>query len=168
MIELITAQGEIVDSPRVRTKFNYHTDEHSQATGLYTAQPGEEDYDGKTQQNFKEECDINTIVNNFLKTGQLPENVRLPSYIDYEGVFDFQTAMNTALQAEEAFMELPAPLRAEFDNNPQRFLEYATNPANREDMLARGLLREGAEPVKQPAAPAPAPEPAPAGTSTST
>lgn len=159
--------GEIV-RPLVRTRFNYDMDEASIQSSLACIQVDEEGYDGKTQQNFKDECDINTIVNQFLKTGEMPDNIRLPQYIDYEGVFDFQTAMNTMMEAEASFMQLPAPLRAEFQNDPQQFLEYCANPANKEDMHKRGLLRPDYEPPKPADAPAPAPAPAPGGTSTAT
>lgn len=154
----------------VRTKFNYDKEGDSLRSAVNFAQPGEEGYDGKTQQHFKEECDINTIVNNFLKTGELPENIRLPQYIDYEGIFDFRTAMETMMKAEEAFMELPAPLRAEFNNSPQDYLEFVTNPNNYDALKAKGLLKEDPPP---PVKPAPTEvivvaQPAPAGTSTPT
>lgn len=161
---MITQDGEI--RPYVRTKFNYNMENASIASGLYTPQVDEEDYDGKTQQHFAEECDINTIVNNFLKTGQMPEDIKLPQFIDYEGVFDFQTAMNTMMEAERNFMQLPAKFRAEFDNDPQEFLKYVENPANEDALIKHGLMRPG---YKKPEPPAPpAPPPAPGGTSTTT
>lgn len=160
--------GEIV-RPLVRTKFNYDMDEASRESALECIQVDQEGYDGKTQQHFKEESDINTIVNHFIKHGQLPENHRIPEYIDYEGVFDFQSAMNTMMAAEKSFMELPAKLRANFNNSPQEYLEFCTNPANVDEMHKLGLLRPDYKKPEPPApAPAPAPQPAPAGTSTST
>lgn len=153
-----------------RTKFNYDRDEVSAKSGLNFAYMGEDGYDGKTQQHFKEECDINTIVNNFLKTGELPENIKLPQYIDYEGIFDFRTAMESLMKAEEAFMELPAPLRAEFNNSPQEFLEFCTNPDNRDALKAKGLLKPEPVPeIKEPMLVKVVPDTAaPGGTSTST
>ena len=35
-----------------------------------------------TQQCFKDECDINILLAKFAVTGQLPENVRVPQYVD--------------------------------------------------------------------------------------
>lgn len=154
-----------------RTKFNYDRDEQSVKSGIAFPYMGEEGYDGKTQQNFKDECDINTIVNNFLKTGELPENIKLPQYVDYEGIFDFRTAMETLMKAEEAFMELPAPLRAEFDNSPQAFLEFCTNPNNKDALKAKGLLKPEPVPeVKEPMLVKVVPDtpPSQGGTSTST
>lgn len=146
--------GEIV-KPHVRNRYNYDMDEASKDTALHCIQVDEEGYDGKTQQNFRDECDINTIVNQFLKTGEMPENIRLPQYIDYEGVFDFQSAMNTMMEAEASFMTLPAKLRAEFENSPQNFLTFCADPANVDKMQEYGLLRPDYKKPEPPKAPAP-------------
>lgn len=150
----------------VRTRFNYDRNTVSKATGHYT---NPDENDGKTQQHFKEESDINTIVNNFLKTGKLPENLRLPQYIDYEGVFDFQSAMNTMMQAEESFMTLPAQVRAQFDNSPQAFLQFCSDEANIPKMREMGLMKplpvaDTPPPVPPPVPPAARPEPGPSPT----
>lgn len=152
--------GEIRNHAYCRTKFNYDRDQASLDSSLYT-DPDEND--GKTQQQFVEEADINTIVNNFLKTGEMPDNVKLPQYIDYEGVFDFQTAMNTMLDAEQNFMQIPAKIRAQFENDPQQFLEFAANPENKGKLHEMGFLREDYKPPEPKAPPADS-----AGTSTST
>lgn len=153
-----------------RTKFTYDKDQASVSTSLICIQPGDDGYDGKTQQNFKDECDINTIVNNFLKTGEMPDNIKLPQYVDYEGIFDFRSAMETMMQAEESFMEIPAPVRAQFNNSPQEFLEFCSNPNNRDKLMELKLLKEPPppEPVPEPTRVRIVPEPAPAGTSTPT
>lgn len=140
--------GEI--QPQVRTKFNYDRNAASNDSAPEQAE------DGKTQQNFLEETDINTIVNSFLKTGQMPENLKLPQYIDYEGVFDFQSAMNTMMEAEESFMSMPAQVRAQFDNDPQRFLEFCSNESNRPELEKLGLLRPKPVVESPPASPPPA------------
>lgn len=132
--------------PRVRTRFNYNADLVSVLTGLSCPE------ETKTQQHFAEECDINTIVRRFGLTGQLPENVAMPTYGDYEGVFDFQTAMNTMMDAEKAFMSLPAEVRARFANDPQSLLEFCADDKNIEEARKWGLV----PPVAPPPAP---PEP---------
>jgi len=92
-----------------------------------------------TQQQFKEESDINTIVDRFMKTGHLPEPASMPQYVDYEGVFDFQSAMNVVRQADENFMRMDAKVRARFHNSPQEFLEFFANPDNVEEAVRLGL-----------------------------
>jgi phage internal scaffolding protein len=92
-----------------------------------------------TQQQFKEESDINTIVDRFMKTGYLPEPASMPQYVDYEGVFDFQSAMNVVRQADENFMRMDAKVRARFHNSPQEFLEFFANPDNSDEAVRLGL-----------------------------
>ena len=99
-----------------------------------------------TQQQFKEEADINTIVDRFLKTGHLPDSVSMPQYVDYEGVFDFQSAMNVVRAADENFMRMDAKVRARFNNSPQVFLEFFANPDNVDEAVRLGLAVPHAKP----------------------
>lgn len=77
-------------------------------------------------QSAKEECDINTIVRKFGVTKELPVGARALSYGDFNGVDDFQTAMNAVVSAQRAFEALPSGLRARFFNDPQVYMEYCT------------------------------------------
>jgi len=95
--------------------------------------------DSLTQQQFKEEADINTIVNRFLKTGVLPTPNTFPQYVDFEGVFDYQSAMNLVRAADESFMRMDSKVRQRFNNSPQEFLEFFANPANTEEASRLGL-----------------------------
>lgn len=118
----------------LRSAFNYDTDQASQEAA--TVIEGE----SMAQQQFKEECDINTIVERFGLTGDLPENLRLPVSGDFTGVVDFKTAMDAVSQAQSAFNELPAQLRARFENDPQRLMRFLENDKNREEAVELGLV----------------------------
>lgn len=110
--------------PFIRAPGNYDTDAASDESAI-----GGKRYPwdvSKTKQSFAEEADINTIVRRFNLTGQLPENVRAPTYGDYEGIFDFQSAMNAVREAEESFAAMPANVRARFNNNPAAFVDYCS------------------------------------------
>ena len=117
----------------LRTPYNYDVDQVSNETGLRCLD------DSLTQQQFKEESDINTIVDRFLKSGVLPTAASMPQYVDYEGVFDFQSAMNVVKAADDNFMRLDAKVRARFNNSPQVFLEFFANPDNAEEAVRLGL-----------------------------
>lgn len=117
----------------LRTPYNYDTNKASDEAGLECSDPS------LTQQQFKEEADINTIVDRFLRSGVLPTPVNMPQYVDYEGVFDFQSAMNVVRQADENFMRLDAKVRARFNNSPQEFLEFFANPDNTDEAVRLGL-----------------------------
>ena len=116
-----------------RSPYNYDMELASDQAGLKCLD------DSLTQQQFKEESDINTIVDRFMKSGVLPNPINMPQYIDYEGVFDFQSAMNTIRQADENFMRMDAKIRARFNNSPQEFLEFFGNPENIEEAIRLGL-----------------------------
>ena len=92
-----------------------------------------------TQQQFKEEADINFIVDRFMKTGHLPDPVSMPQYVDYEGIFDFQSAMNVVRAADENFMRMDAKVRSRFNNSPQEFLQFFADPSNVDEAVRLGL-----------------------------
>ena len=116
-----------------RSAYNYDMDLASDQAGLKCLDSS------LTQQQFKEESDINTIVDRFMKSGVLPTPTNMPQYVDYEGVFDFQSAMNAVRAADENFMRMDAKIRARFNNSPQEFLEFFANPENTQEAIRLGL-----------------------------
>lgn len=124
----------------VRGAYAFDVDENSDRYGL--ACPEEE---GQTQQQFAEEADINTIVRRFGLTGELPENVRVPVSGDFTGVVDFKSAMDAVASAQSAFMELPAALRARFENDPQRLMDFMAVEKNLDEARELGLVNPARE-----------------------
>lgn len=90
----------------------------------------------KTRQEFKEECDVNELMRRFQKTGIMPQGSSAPRYLDCTAVPNFQDAMQLMIDADKAFMRLPAIVRKEFDNDPQAFVAFAQDADN------LGKLRE--------------------------
>jgi len=117
----------------LRTPYNYDTNKASDEAGLRCDDPS------LTQQQFAEEADINTIVDRFMKSGVMPTPSVMPQFADYEGVFDFQTAMNVVKAADENFMRLDSKVRARFNNSPQQFLEFFSNAENTDEAVRLGL-----------------------------
>ena len=128
--------------PFVRNPYNYDMALVSQETGLACQDPS------LAQQHMKDECDINVIVERFGVTGQLPVRAIEPSYGDFSGVSDYHTALNKIKAADEAFMALPAKLRAKFDHDPNALLNFLENEANKDEAIQLGLI--DGEPVAQP------------------
>lgn len=126
--------GATMKPPFVRTPYNYDRDEASNDSGLKCLDKT------RTQQNFADEVNINTIVKRFNLTGQLPADVRQPTYADFVGPFDFHQAMNAIRQAQEAFDRMPADLRAEFHNDPGEFVDFCSNDENRARAEKMGLV----------------------------
>lgn len=126
-------------APFLRTAYNYDMNAASDESGLRCEDPS------MAQQQFLEECDINTIVERFGLNGEVPTSVTLPTYGDFSGVNDFQSAMNAVLVAQAQFMELPAKVRSRFDNDPQKLLEFVSDDANIPEARVLGLLQAKAE-----------------------
>ena len=118
----------------IRSAYTFDSDAVSNETALDC---GDESV---TQQCFKDECDINILLAKFAVTGQLPDNVRVPQFVDFEETFDFQSSMNVIRAAEEAFNAMPAEVRDRFQNDPGRFLEFANDASNYEEALRMGLV----------------------------
>ena len=117
----------------VRSPYNYDVNEASSAAGSVNEE------ETRTQQHFKEQCDINRIVKTYAKTGLVPGNVRAPMAEDFYGIVDFHTAMNAVRRGEEAFMELPAELRSRFHNDPQEYVEFCLDKENLDELVQMGL-----------------------------
>lgn len=135
MSDFMIDEDGVITAPFVRSAYNYDRNAASDASSVVCVEPS------LTQQQFKEETDINTIVERFGLTGEVPSNVRMPLEGDFtEVVTDYQSALNMVKAADEAFMQMPAMVRREFDNDPQKFMEFVDNPANRDKAKALGLL----------------------------
>lgn len=102
-----------------------------------------------TIQSSAEECDINSIMSRYAKTGVIEHENRFQGeYGDFLSVNDYHSAMNQVLAANEAFASLPSGIRANFNNSPAEFLAFTQNPDNKDSMIDMGLLkREEAQPT---------------------
>lgn len=104
-----------------------------------------------TRQEFLDECDINSLMAKYEKTGILPNSVNgnVPQYLDVTDIPDYRTTLDMLNEASAAFMALPAVVRKEFDNDPIQFVEFAKDPENLPQMRTWGL----APPEPAPEAP---------------
>lgn len=117
-------------------------------TGEYEFPPS------RTKQSHLAECDINNIIKQFSVSGQIAHinaKAALGAYVDLPDELDFQFAQNTVIEAEKAFMTLPAKVRERFHNEPAEFLEFMGNEANREEAINLGLVPRPAPKAEIPA-----------------
>lgn len=156
--ETVDDDGVIRVSPSpvfLRTAYNYSMDAASDESALYCE-------DGtRAQQQFKEECDINTIVERFGLTGELPVDQRVPLNEEFVEAMDFKTAHNLMIEAEAAFMAFPANVRERFQNDATKFVDFASDSANIEQMREWGMAmpkKEEAGPLLVKIAPEAAPD----------
>lgn len=105
-----------------------------------------------THQQFKEDCDIKSIMEKYAKTGEINQNGPQPTYGDFANVPDYQNALNLIITAQEQFAALPADLRQAFNNSPEQFLDWATDKTDEEILKELGIDQKTPPPeaVKEP------------------
>lgn len=140
---MITDDDGVIQYNRfVRAPYNYDADSVSRETGLKCE-------DGtRTQQQFKDECNINIILERFGVTGSLPITTMQPlsgDFVNIEG--DYHTAVEQIRAAEQNFMRLPSKIRERFNNEPGKFVDFCVDPANIEAVRDLGLAPRPAAPA---------------------
>lgn len=127
----------------VRSANDYDVDVASFASALLC-----ED-ESLTVQSQKDEADINVLVARFRVTGQLPV-VELPAaLVGHFESFDMMTAQNLMIDAQRSFMSLDPKVRDRFGNDPVRFVAFASDEKNVDELRKLGLAKPKAEPVPE-------------------
>lgn len=139
-----------VDLPFFKTPYNHDREAESDRTALLCNDQS------LTKQEFKEETDINTILNRFLKTGE-PPPMALPEHFDdlsgRRTYFEMQTQL---AEANARFYTLPASTRADFANQPAQWADEVVLRLEKGDV--EGLRDIGFDiELKEPQKAAPAP-----------
>jgi len=102
--------------------------------------------DTLVQQNLAEETDINRIVAKYQKTGVFTHVSRYAGeYGDFSGVPDYKTGLERIQAADEMFMSLPSKIRDRFGNDPAKFIEFATDEKNLDELQKMGLAPKKAQ-----------------------
>jgi phage internal scaffolding protein len=102
------------------------------------------DTPSRVKQSFAKECDINTIMSKWQKTGLLEHAAQHQGqYVECGTSESYHEACNQVIAAKAAFATLPSNLRKRFANDPAEFLAFVSNSDNREEMISMGLMRDG-------------------------
>lgn len=103
--------------------------------------------EGRTEQHHKDACDVGQILARYDKTGLITHvSAATARYGDFTQANEYQESLNMVIRAQDAFDQLPAKVRKRFDNDPGAFFEFATDPANLDEMVSLGL----AEAIQEP------------------
>lgn len=108
----------------------------------------------RTKQAFKDECDINKIMQRFKKVQGVDyltqyNAVAGGQFGDFSNVTDYRTAIDQVRVAQGVFDQLPSAVRYRFQNDPALFLDFVDNPANKQEMIDMGLIDKPVESVAQ-------------------
>lgn len=115
----------------------------------------------RTRDSSKDSTDINLIMRKYEKTGLITHlNKRNAVFGDFSNVQDYQTACQAVIEANNAFMTIPARVRARFGNDPGQLIAFLANPANDKEAVQLGLKVVKEVPPSPPVA---SPEPPEAG-----
>ncbi len=115
-----------------------------------------------TQQHFRDECDINKIVERAIRTGDTTvfTSTQRAEFYDASAITDYVDAMALIDDVNDDFNSLPSATRAMFGNNVSQYVEFMSNPANWDKARELGLLSGGevsaTEPKVRESEPAPA------------
>ncbi len=88
-----------------------------------------------TQQHFKDDCDVNVILDRFMKTGDLPTSSAIPTFQDVSEFADFRELQVAMSDAREYFESLPARVRARYNNDLTTFYETLNTRQGYTDFL---------------------------------
>jgi len=115
-----------------------------------------------TKQSFRDECDINKILDRIARGGPMPDRP-IPQYGDFTNIPDFVLAHSIVQRAQESFYRLDPKIRVKFNNDPGAFLAFAQDAKNIDQMVEMGLVTRKplTEPVKSDSEPKEAPSSVP-------
>lgn len=102
---------------------------------------------GRTQQQFKDECDVNSIMAKYERSGLLPLVTDVPVYGDFTSGSDFLDTQRRVAFLKSRFELLPASVRSGFDNDAAKMIDFALSPDNEARCVELGILPKKVEPV---------------------
>lgn len=105
----------------------------------------------KTDPSWKDECDANNIMANYIKTGQIRHLAKAQGlYADVSEIPDLGTALDQVTKAQFAFDSLPSDLRSRFGNSPISFIQFLQDDKNKDEAIKLGIIKPPADPPADP------------------
>ncbi|AXL15389.1 internal scaffolding protein [Microviridae sp.] len=93
-----------------------------------------------TEQQHKDACNINVIMKKYSNTGMLPQiTQRQAQFINALDSHDFMEAQFILAEARSMFEDVPSDIRLQFDNDPNKYMLFMSNPENREAIEKMGV-----------------------------
>lgn len=129
---------------------------YSKKTRVHPVPAGEAG-DSLAKQSMAAECNINSIMKQYQKTGAVSHLNRHGAEYAFCSGDGFDASMRIVVKAQEMFADLPSSVRERFGGDPRVFLDFVQDDANLEEMRELGLALPVEETGRQ--APAPISEP---------
>lgn len=98
----------------------------------------------RTQQQFKNECDVNQIMKKYRETGSIDFKLMRAEgvYADLSNVKGYMDSLQSAIDAREAFEAMPAYLRKRFDHDPNKLIQFVSDSKNYDEAVKLGLVEK--------------------------
>lgn len=104
-----------------------------------------------TQQHFEEVTNINKIIRKYRGHDLITHvTTSTAAYGDFSEINEYAQSLNIVNTAKEAFLGIPADIRAKFDNDPGKFFEFASDPRNHDALVDMGLAEARPTPPSAP------------------
>lgn len=102
-----------------------------------------------TEQSHRSECNINSIMSRFMRTGVLGSDTQAREMFfgDFSDVGSFHDVQNIMADAREKFTSLPANIREAFGNDISKFLDALRDRSQIGKLLDLGLIKQVASDV---------------------
>lgn len=97
--------------------------------------------ESKTQQHFKDACDINNIARSIEATGSTAHVKQARErYGDFTDIMDTALNFDKAVKAQNLFEQVPAELRRKVGHSIPGLFEFISKPENREECIKWGIF----------------------------
>lgn len=102
----------------------------------------------KTDQQFKDECNVNNIMAKFKRGGSLNHLQRGPGvYADVSEIPDLLECMEIMTRAQQDFDALPSHIRKRFGNSPTELVDFLNDSKNDDEAIELGFKTRNAQSV---------------------
>lgn len=102
-----------------------------------------------TKQSMKKDSDINYIVERFQKTGVVNHVSKMEAIFGDFETMNYQESLNNVMRANEMFLSIPSDIRKDFDNDPEKFIEFCLDEKNKEKLVEYGLASWSKDEIKR-------------------
>jgi hypothetical protein len=126
----------------IRTPYNYDVNEASIDTGVECVEPT------LARQEFKLDCDLNTMIRRFgVEVAQEPNWREFDATVIPDNFMELQQVLKEGV---DAFNGLPSEVRAQHENNPEKFLNWVKEEQTRLAKADREAAKAAKEVVETP------------------
>ena len=103
-----------------------------------------------TKQSFKDDSDINNIMEKYQKTGAIEHANNYSANYGFATSLDLRESLEIVETAQRMFDGLPSKIRSQFGNSPENFLDFVQDPNNTAQMAEMGLIESKAAEPSEP------------------